>query len=259
MVVYAVAGAAFFHGAAFLKYAVEASRRSAVQNALQNALQNVNGDSDESRIERADDNRERTSPQVRYAASAVGFLMCGALLAHLVTPAVAYALLCFSMAGRSLADQIVEEQTPRRRSAVIGRSRSMSPVLVVWIACAAIASLSLVPWLFEDAYRIAAGVVAACVAIMLAVAWRVANAPPLLFGTDLAAEEVVDRETRALRTGNACFFTLCAVTIFVAFAGGQQGFIEHRYEYWGLQLFLVIFFAWSRLYARRVARTPLAS
>lgn len=255
IVVYVVAGAAFYHGAAFLKYAIEASRRSAAQNAPQN----VTGDSDESRIERADDNRERTSPQARYAASAVGFLMCGALLAHVVTPAVAYALLCFSMAGRSLADQIVEEQTPRRRSAVIGRSRSMNPILVVWIAITAISGFALVPWLFEDAYRIAASVVAGCVAIMLAVAWRVASAPPLLFGTDLAAEEVVDRETRALRTGNACFFTLCAVTIFVAFAGGQQGFIDHRYEYWALQLFLVVFFAWSRLYARHVTRTPLAS
>lgn len=255
VLVYIMAACAFLQGVVFLKHALAATSRCAPQNALQN----TGSESDRSRIERADDNRERVSPQARYAISAVGFVMVGALLAHLITPAVAYAVLCLSMAGRSLADQIVEEQTPRRRSALIGRSRSIDRALMTWIALTGCAGFALIPWLLQGPYRIAASAVAVCVLIMLAVVWRVASAPPLLFGNDLAAEQAVDRETRALRTGNACFLTNCAVTIFIAFAGGQQGYIDHHYEIWALQLLCFGLFAWSRLYARRVARTPLTS
>jgi hypothetical protein len=253
MLVYVMAGCAGLQGAVFLRLAISARSRSSPDDALQN----TDAVSDRSRIERADDNRERISPQARYAASAVGFVMAGLLLAHLITPAVAYAFLCLAMVGRCVADQILEEQTPRRRSALIGRPRSIDPVLLTWIAVTAAAGLALVPWLFEDANRIAAAVVTMCVAIMVAVIWRVASAPPLLFGNDLAAEQVVDRETRALRTGNASFLTLCAVGIFVAFAGGQQGYINHHYEIWVLQLLSFAILAWSRFYARRLTRTPL--
>lgn len=255
MLVYIMAGCAFFQGVVFLKFGITASSRSASDETLQN----TDSVSDRSRIERADDTRERVSPQARYAASAVGFLMVGALLAHLVTPAVAYAFLCLSMVGRCVADQIVEEQTPRRRSALIGRSRSIDPVLITWITLTGAASFALIPWLLDGTYRTAALVVAVCVLIMVAVVWRVATAPPLLFGNDLAAEEVVDRETRTLRTGNACFLTLCAATIFIAFAGGQQGYISHKYEIWGLQFLSFALLAWSRFYARHVTRTPLTS
>jgi hypothetical protein len=255
MVVYLVAGFAFFQGVVYLKYAISASSCRASENALQSA----DHESDRNRIERADDYRERISPLARYAVSAVGFAMGGALLGHLIVPAVAYAFMCLSMAGRCVADQIVEEQTPRRRSALIGRSRSIDPVLFTWVALTGVAGFALVPWVLEGAYRLPAVVVAVCVVTMVAVAWRIASAPPLLFGNDVAAEQVVDRETRALRAGGACFLTLAAVSIFVAFAGGQQGFIDHRYEIWGLQLSCFVLFAWSRLYARHVARTPLAS
>lgn len=83
--------------------------------------------------------------------------------------------------------------------------------------------------------------------------------PPLLFGKDLEAEQVVDRETRVLRTGNACFLTVIAVMPFIAFMGGQQGFIDHRFEVWGLEALWIVLFALARLYARHLARTPLTS
>jgi hypothetical protein len=251
LLVYVTAAFAFFQGVQYLRSAISASSPS------ENIPQRVAATTGQTRIERADDNRERVSLPARYAVSAIGFGMAGAVLIHLVTPAVAYAILCLSLAARCAADQIVEERTPRRRSALVGRSRSIDPVLITWIALTAASGFALIPWLVEDAYRIAAIVVATCVLIMVAVVWRVASAPPLLFGYDLAAEEIVDRETRALRTGNACALTIGAVMLFVAFVGGQQGYINHEFEVWGLQFLFFALFAWSRLYARHVTRTPL--
>lgn len=255
LLVYVTASYGFVVGVRYFISAISAGSRRAAREALQSS-----GDrSDRSRIERADDNRERVSPVARYIVSGVGFVMMGGVLANFITPAVAYAFLCLAMAGRSLADQIVEEQTPRRRSALIGRSRSIDPVLVIWIALTAVSSLFVIPWFFDGVYRLAAVTVMVCVLTMVVVAWRIASAPPLLFGQDVEAEQVVDRETRVLRTGNACFLTVIAVMLFIAFMGGQQGFIEHRFEVWGLEALWMALFAWARLYARHVARTPLPS
>ncbi len=255
LLVYVTASYGFLVGVRYFAYAISARSKSAASESLQSS-----GDrSDRARIERADDNRERVSPLARYIVSGAGFVMMAAVLTHLITPAVAYALLCLSMAGRSLADQIVEEQAPRRRSTVIGRSRSIDPVLIIWIGLTGVSSLFLIPWLLDSAYRVAGMIVMLCVLTMTVVAWRIASAPPLLFGKDLEAEEVVDRETRVIRTGNACLLTVIAVMLFIAFMGGQQGFIDHRFEVWGLQILWIALFAWARLYARHLTRTPFTS
>ena len=250
-----MAAIAALQGVVFLRFALAARGRSGLHDRLELPADASN----HGRIERADRNRERISPLARYVASAVGFGMAGLLLMHLVTPAVAYAILCLAIAGRSVADQIVEEQTPRRRSALIGRSRSVDPVLMAWITATAATAFVLVPWLLDQPYRFAAVVVAVCVAMMVVVAWRIASASPLLFGDDLEAEAAVDRETRAVRTGNACFLSMAAVTIFVAFVGGQRGFIDHRFVVWGLEFLCVSLYLWKSLYARRLSRIPLRS
>lgn len=255
LLVYLTASYGFVVGVRYLIYAISASSRRGASEALQSTRDRR----DRNRIERADDNRERVSPLARYLVSGVGFVLMAAVLAHLIAPAVAYAFLCLSMAARSLADQIVEEQAPRRRSTVIGRSRSIDPVLAIWIALTGVSTLFLTPWLLSSAYQVAATIVVLCVLTVIVVAWRIASAPPLLFGKDLEAEEVVDRETRVLRTGNACFLTVIAVMLFIAFMGGQQGFIDHRFEVWTLEALWIVLFAWARLYARHLARTPLTS
>ena len=237
-------------GISFLRFGFEAAAESKSRAPLP----------DESaatldRIERADVNRERKSPVPRFAVSAVAFLSAGAVLAHILAPIVAYAVICLALVGRCVADQIAEERAPRRRSAVIGRSRALDPVLITWIALTAASSLALVPWLMDPAYRVAAAFVAVCVLAMVAVAWRVASAPPLLFGNDLEAEQIVDRETRAVRTGNSCAITVAAVVVFVGFLGG---FAHNIFAVALLALFVALF-AWKWIYARRVSRVPLTS
>ena len=242
-------GFALTVGVAFLRFGLQAAGESRTRAALL-AEDDAIGD----RIQRADVNRERKSPLPRYAVSAVGFLTAGAVLARILPPAVAYAIVCLSLVGRCVADQIAEERAPRRRSAVLGRSRSLDPVLMTWIALTAASSLLLVPWLLDPPYRIAALLVAVCVLTMVGVAWRVASAPPLLFGNDLEAEQVVDRETRAIRTGNSCVLTVGTVLVFVAFLGGAMDNHYAGAALAALAAVCVVIFAWKSIYARQLSR-----
>ena len=244
-----IIASALYTGIIFVRSALSAS-----SSAKYYAVQHYGGNlSEQDRIQRADDERERKSALPRYAVAFVAISAAGALLAGLVSPVIAYAILCLAIVGRAVADQIAEERAPRRRSALIGRDRRVDPVLVTWTALAGAASLVLVPWLLDETYRLATGVVALCVLTMLGIAWRIASAPPLLFGSDIEAEEVVDRETRAVRTGNACVIALAAVFMFMAFVGEELRFALP------VVLVLVGLFAWKSIYSRRLSHARLTS
>ena len=240
---------ALYTGVSFTRYAREAAAPAEHEGTREHG----HDGSEQDRIQRADEERERKGAAPRYAVAIIAFCMAGALLAGLVSSVIAYAVLCLAIAGRAVADQIAEERAPRRRSALIGRARRVDPVLFTWMALAAAASLVLVPWLLGGPYRAATGVVALCVLLMLGIAWRIASAPPLLFGSDIEAEEIVDRETRAIRTGNACLSALAAVFAFMAFVGEELRFALP------VVLVLVGLFAWKLIYSRRLSRAPLTS
>ena len=234
-------------GIHFLRWGIEAASERGTGDDPRSA----HDGSERERIRRADDARELRSPVARYAVAGLGFAMAGALLAGVVPAAVAYALLCLALVGRCIADQIAEERAPRRRSTVLGRSRRLDPVLMVWIVLAVGSSLSVVPYVLGGPDRTTALVVAACVVVMAIVAWRIASAPPLLSGDDLEAEQIVDRETRALRTGNTCVVMVATSSTFI----GLEGDFRMPAT---LTVFVAIFI-WKSLYARQLSRTPIAS
>ncbi len=217
-------------------------------------------DSSRGRVECADDARERRSAPARYVVAGVAFSMAGALVAHAVPPALAYAILCLALAGRAVADHMTEERAPRRRSALLRRSHRVDPVLMTWIGIAAASSLLLIPWIQGGTDRAVAVAVLACVTAIVLVAWRIATAPPLLFGNDLEAEQVVDSETRAIRTGNTCIIAFAPVIFFIGFVGDSSNTGHHNFE-----LFLALLalwgglFIWKVVYTRHLARAPLPS
>jgi hypothetical protein len=233
-------------GIMFLRSAVFAASRTSATDEPEPGSEGR----EQSRIERADDARERTPALPRYVLAVVSFGTAGALLASAIPPTVGYAILCLTLATRCIVDQIAEERAPRRRSALLGRSRRVDPVLSIWIGVGLISALSLVPSVVDAGDRPAAIMVAGCAVAMLAVAWRIAIAPPLLLGDDLEAEQVVDRETRATRTGAACFVAVAAVAVFFGFTGSSLSLVM-------LPLAFALF-AWMRLYARQLGRTRLA-
>jgi len=234
-------------GILFLRSATSAGSRGGFTEVLEPGSEGC----EQSRIERADNARERAPALPRYVLAGVSFGTACALLANAVPPTVAYAILCLVLAARRIVDQIAEERATRRRSAVLGRSRRVDPVLLIWIGLAAVSALFLIPWVLDQADRVAAIVVTGCAATMVAVAWRIASAPPLLLGHDLEAEQIVDRETRATRTGIACFFAVAASAVFLSFSGSSVAP--------AIMLLAFGLTVWTRLYARRLGRTPLAS
>ncbi len=211
------------------------------------------------RLQRADHARTRTAAFPRYAVACVAFATAGCLLAHLIPAAVAYAVLCLAMVTRAVADQISEERAPRRRAAVLGRSRGVDYVLLTWIALTAASAFFLFPYVVSGSDRLSAIVVALCVAAMAFVAWRIASAPPLLFGDDLEAEQNVDRATRATRTGLTCVLAVGTVFVFASFVEGPPSVNRVRI---GIILGAVVVWAgiwlWQSLYSRRLSRAPLA-
>lgn len=249
--------AAIFVGIVYLRSAVAAGSRMRDGDVIERRSEA----SERDRFQRADDARERVSALPRYGVAFVGFGMACAVLAHVVPAPVAYAILALALVLRSVADLVSEERAPRRRSAFLQRSRRVDPVFLTWICLAAGSSLFLVPYVLGGDYRAVAIVVAACVAAMSVVAWRIASAPPILLGNDVAAEQVVDHETRAIRTGNTCFVTVGAVFVFTCFVGNSPGVAQHHVDALITTQFAigVGLYVWKTIYARHLSRTPLAS
>ena len=249
--VYAVGAAALYGGIRFLWWGIDASRE---QSTVANADAPVSPELD--RLKRADAERERRSPAARYVISAVCFAAAAGVVSHLLTPAIAYVFILAALAARSIADQIAEERAPRRRSALLLRSRRVDPILMIWIGLAALSSLVLLPGILSEANRATAILVALCVVGMIFVAGRIATAPPLLAGEDLEAEEIVDRETRTIRTGNICVLSVGAVMAFIFFidpAALPSIIYPVSMVAW---IGLVV---WKALYARHLSRTSLVS
>lgn len=252
--VYAMGVIALYVGARFAWWGVDASReRSAV------ASRDERDSPERNRLQRADDARERRSPAARYFVSFVCFAMAAGIFSNLLAPTTAYACMCLALVVRCITDQVAEERAPRRRSALLGRVRHVDPILLIWIGFAALSSLVLLPALLDSASRATAIPVALCVAGMIVVAWRIASAPPLLSGDDLEAEEIVDSETRVTRTGNTCVASISPAIAYILFFGLPRGTTLVPTIYLAPTIVWVGLLVWKTLYARHLARTPLAS
>ncbi len=238
-----VAGWALYAGFAFLWYAIESARsqRYASKETASASLD---------RLQRADDARERRPAEARLVVSATGFAMAVAIFFHVVSAAIGYSIISLALATRCIWDQVAEETAPRRRSTILGRHRAVDTVLLVWLALSAASMLVLVPLIGSESTRPSAIGVAVCGALMVGVAWRIASAPPLLSGDDLEAEQAVDNETRAIRTGNTCLMSVGVAAFFAAYAGAREPFL-FAFTAW------IVLFAWKLLYARQLTRIRL--
>jgi hypothetical protein len=240
---WAVLGIALLMGIVYL--------RAAVRHVA--FCENMVGGND--RIERAAAARERPALWARYTVACISFGTAAALLSHAVSAAGAYGVLCLSLVGVHAADLVAEERALRRRTALLGRSRRIDPILRVWIAVAVASSALLVPYLLGPSNRVAAAVVAVCVLAMAFIAWRIAAAPPLLLGDDLDAEAAADRVLRVTRTGLTCTIAVGSVFVFSSFIGGSFA------RDWGISIsFFTTFALWASeaVYARRLSRAALA-
>jgi hypothetical protein len=186
-----------------------------------------------------------------YVTAGVFFLIGCGVLAHIFSPAVAYGLFCLTAACRPAAGLLVEERERARgrRAAFLQRAPRIDPVLLVWIALAALSMVVFVPSMLVAEQRFAASIVAISVALMIFLAWRIATAPTLLTGDDVEAELVVDRTRRIRRTGSVALVATGAAFFYAMIGEGS------------LNLFLVGFVLYAvigvslMIYLRIASRT----
>ncbi len=250
----AVGGTAILGAIVNVRAAIVISRRSRASAACEPEATT----SAERRIDRAEAARERSSPITRLAVALVEILIAGLVFAHLVSPGIAYAVLCLSLVANYIVDLISEERARRRRAAILQRSRGVDPALMTWIVIAAASPLLLFQYFLAAPNRIAAIVVACCVVAMAAIAWRIASALPILLGDDLVAEQRVDQATRTDRTGYICVLAIGVVFVFACFVNQVPGTANDRIILPAVFAWIGIFL-WRLIYARRLSRALLSS
>lgn len=169
-----------------------------------------------------DDTRLRPSAASRYTTAAAAFLVAAAVLTGFLSAVIGYGILCVLIVANFVVDLVREERARRRRAALLQRSRRVDIVLALWIVIALVSPLLLVPYAFDPVARIAALLVALCVLMMAGIAWRIASAPPILFGDDVEAELMQDRCIRTRRAGLTCVLAIGTVFVFLSFVRSPQ-------------------------------------
>jgi len=153
----------------------------------------------------------------RYLAVAVVAL--GLLeLVPAVPPVLPYALMCLVMAGFTLLAYFrFRRATDRRIAPLVRRSpiQVLSPFTIAAIACSFVAVFAVAAY---PPQRPGALVGAVAMALLVWVAWRIAQAPALLLGDDPQWEYVVDERVRVCRARNVAVLVCATGAVVVGFA-----------------------------------------
>jgi hypothetical protein len=208
------------------------------------------------RFERAANARDRGATGLPDYVTAFVLVLIGcAVLTGVFSPAVAYGVMCLALSCRLAAGLLAEERERARgrRAALLQRTLRIDPVLLVWIAFAALSTLLVVPSITVAEQRAAAGSVALSVVVMVFLAWRIATAPTLLSGDDIEAELVVDRTRRIRRTGGVAMVAVAAALVYAGIGAGSRSL-----SLAGFALYAVIGI-WLMVYLRLVSRTLVPS
>ncbi|MFN2527420.1 MAG: hypothetical protein ABR584_01720 [Candidatus Baltobacteraceae bacterium] len=171
----------------------------------------------------------------------------------LISPVVAYGLLCLAMAGVYL---IREERAQRRRVASLARRQAVDVVPTLWIAISAASVFMLTPYVIFAYQRPAALLVGLCAIVMVVIAWRIATAPMQLVGTDIQLERTQDRTTRSRRTGITAVLAVGSIMVFTAFVNAELSVVTPGLRIVRLAALLVwgCLWAWEARYVRRLER-----
>ena len=162
---------------------------------------------------------------------------CAALEAVWAIPfIVPYAIFCLAGAGVMVLAYVQFRRAADQRVAPLVRRSpfaALPPVVIAAMACSLCVSLALAA---DPAERFGALAVAACTVVLGIVAWRVANGPALLIGSDPQWEYVVDER---VRVGRARTIANLACTPAFVLAGMAELTLSPQYASLGSVAFYV--------------------
>ncbi len=148
-----------------------------------------------------------------------------------------YAASCLAMAYATwMAYRKFRRATELRFAPLVRRTplEALPPVAIVSVALCLIgtAAFASVPQ-----FRIAVAIVVVSMTVLVAIAWRIAVAPAVLFGADPQVEYAVDKRVRLGRATGLITLACAPPTVFAAFAWAQLPSLSGLL---GLMLLLVI-------------------
>jgi hypothetical protein len=160
---------------------------------------------------------EGAGGSARYAGLftiAMGFLALWPAIPY-VTP---YAASCLAMAYATwMAYRKFRRATDLRFAPLVRRTplEALPPVAIVSVALCLIGTAAFASF---PQFRIAAALVVVSMTVLVAIAWRIAVAPAVLFGTDPQVEYAVDKRVRFCRATGLITLACAPPTVFAAFA-----------------------------------------
>jgi hypothetical protein len=147
--------------------------------------------------------------------------MGGVVLVRSVPVALPYALSCLAIAVSLLLSYFHIRRVSERRVAPLAPRSPLTTLSLPLLACAGISLCGTVAYAAIPDLRVGALLVAFSVAVFVAIAWRVAGAPALLFGQDPQLEYKVDEHLRVSRSGNILALASAPAMFFVVVADVQ--------------------------------------
>ncbi len=191
----------------------------------------------------------------RIAVAFVAAVIAALVAFGMAAPVVTYALLCLALVSVFAFDLLQEEHERRRRVASLASRPAADVIPTVWIACAAVSPVMLVPYVLGE-QRAAALIVGVCALAMALIAWRIASAPIQLEGGDIRSERARDRARRSQRAGSTAVLAVGSIFVFVTFVNAalpvvtplQRLLMPASLSLWAVLL------AWQMWYVRHLAR-----
>jgi hypothetical protein len=170
------------------------------------------------RVVAAREQAEGISSAYGRAAGLVIIALAGLELVPIVPLILPYALICLVLASTALLAYLqFHRATEQRVAPLLPRSpfTALPPLLIVAVLCSLFVASAFALYPPE---RLGAIVTVVAMLVLVAVAWRIANAPALLFGVDPECEYAVDERLRIGRARNAAVFACAVGYVFVALA-----------------------------------------
>lgn len=175
---------------------------------------------DDQRLKRVLEARERAEGDsdafMRYAG-AFTIAMGGLVLIQSVPFVLPYALSCLGLAVAVIASYLHYRRVTERRVAALVRRTLWTSLPPLAMVATAICLVGTAAFAVYPELRVGVAIVIVCAIALLAVAWRVAMAPAILFGDDSQLEYLVDEHLRFCRVMSLVSLACAPPTVLVAF------------------------------------------
>lgn len=173
------------------------------------------------RLERVLEARERAegnSDAFMRATGVFTIIMGGLVLIKSIPFVMPYALSCLGIAVAVIVSYLHFRRATERRVAPLVRRTLWTSVPPTAVIATAVCLLGTAAFAVYPQFRVGVAIVIVAAVALLAVAWRVAKAPAILFGDDSQLEYVVDEHLRFCRAMSLVQLACAPPTVLVGFA-----------------------------------------